>query len=265
MDTSGPPWGGPARRVAGFGRNRNGLTGVGVWGHRDALSWLVSLGLAALGRHAGLGRGPEPRCLMSRYRDRAAYAAGVSIGCRRSSHFSFPSPLRGDGRGEGRMLAGTCVLSVGAHPVRDSHAWVYRSVGLSRTGCAPTVDLQLLALGSWLLALGSWLLALGSQGSPYDAAGGWRIARRVARMDAGQFFARAGCPVEKPRSPPAHLEGEARKARHPGALLFGYFLLGKQEKVTRPPAGGRKPAAGEPGRRISTTKHRGSGSRPAPG
>ncbi len=24
-----------------------------------------------------------------------------------------------------------------------------------------------------------------------------------------------------------------------GALLFGYFLLGKQEKVTRPPAGGR--------------------------
>ena len=83
--------------------------------------------------------------------------------------------------------------------MRDSHAGMYRSVGLSRTGCAPTVDLQLLApalgLGS---SFGSWLL-----GSPYDAAGGWRKARR----DAGQFFARAGCPVEKPRSPPAHLEG----------------------------------------------------------
>jgi len=29
-------------------------------------------------------------------------------------------------------------LPVGAHPVRDCHAWVYRFVGLSRTGCAPT-------------------------------------------------------------------------------------------------------------------------------
>jgi len=36
--------------------------------------------------------------------------------------------------------------------------------------------------------------------------------------------------------------------------LGGYFLLGKQEKVTRPPAGGRKPAAGEPGRRHATTE-----------
>ncbi len=33
-----------------------------------------------------------------------------------------------------------------------------------------------------------------------------------------------------------------------GAVSFGYFSLGKQRKVTRPPAGGRKPAAGEPDR-----------------
>ena len=84
---------------------------------------------------------------------------------------------------------------------------------------------------------------------------GGGIARRVAGMDAGQFFARAGCPVEKPRNPPAHLEGQ-RPGRRVirGALLFGYFLLGKQEKVTRPSADGRKPAAGEPGCRSVTKK-----------
>src|ERR1700743_2157230 len=86
------------------------------------------------------------------------------------------------------------------------------------------------------------------------AAGGWRKARRVARTDAGQFFARAGCPVEKPRNPHAYLEGQ-RPARRGirGAVSFGYFSLGKQRKVTRSPAGGRKPAAGEPGRDPATT------------
>src|SRR5579862_8882796 len=76
-------------------------------------------------------------------------------------------------------------------------------------------------------------------------------------MDAASFSTGQGCPVEKPRNPPAHLEGQ-RPGRRVirGALLFGYFLLGKQEKVTRPPAGGRKPAAGEPGRDTATTKHR---------
>src|SRR5215813_748238 len=34
--------------------------------------------------------------------------------------------------------------------------------------------------------------------------------------------------------------GATRRASRPGALLFGYFLLGKQEKVTRSPAGERK-------------------------
>ena len=124
------------------------------------------------------------------------------------------------------------------------------------------------ALGSWLLALGSWLLALGSWllGPRMTAAGGWRKARRVARTDAGQFFARAGCPVEKPRNPLAYLEGQRPGRRGiRGAVSFGYFSLGKQRKVTRPPAGGRKPAAGEPGRDIATTKCKVTGSRPTPG
>ena len=82
-----------------------------------------------------------------------------------------------------------------------------------------------------------------------------------------------------PRNPPAHLEGAARKARHPGAFSFGYFSLlrascpppfgpaspfararsacvGKQRKVTWPPAGGRKPAAGEPDRDDTTNERK---------
>src|SRR5579859_5486713 len=48
-----------------------------------------------------------------------------------------------------------------------------------------------------------------------------------------------------------------------GALSLGYFSLGKQRKVTRPPAGGRKHAAGEPSRRNATTKRKANGSRPS--
>src|SRR4051812_29244966 len=42
----------------------------------------------------------------------------------------------------------------------------------------------------------------------------------------------------KPRLPVALLR--AAKARHRGCVLFGYFLLHKQEKVTRPPGGRTK-------------------------
>src|ERR1700748_3392271 len=59
---------------------------------------------------------------------------------------------------------------------------------------------------------------------------GGGTARRVAGMDAGQFFARAECPVEKPRNPPAHLEGAARKARHPGCLFFWLLFFGQAKK-----------------------------------
>ncbi|RDI97604.1 hypothetical protein DVT68_15030 [Dyella solisilvae] len=137
----------------------------------------------------------------------------------------------------------------------------------SRAECAPTGAAPLLALGSWLFALGSsllalrswlfalgsWLLALGSWffalafdfHSPMARRVGGGIARRVAGRDAGQFVVRAGCPVDKPRNPPANLEGVARKACHRGGLSFGYFSLATQRKVTRCPAGLRKPAAGE--------------------
>jgi hypothetical protein len=58
-------------------------------------------------------------------------------------------------------------------------------------------------------------------------------------MDAGQFGVRAGGPVDKPRNPPANFAStDARKARKRGAPLFGYFLSGKREKVTRPPQEG---------------------------
>jgi hypothetical protein len=63
-------------------------------------------------------------------------------------------------------------------------------------------------------------------------------------------------PLEKPGRPSrtGWAAGPASATR--GALLFGYFLLGKQEKVTRAAAAARKPAvsrglpsvAGEPGR-----------------
>src|SRR3954467_15610833 len=53
-------------------------------------------------------------------------------------------------------------------------------------------------------------------------------------MDRAAFAAGHGRPVGKPpaaRSAP----GALRRARHRGCVLFGYFLLHKQEKVTRPP------------------------------
>ena len=73
-------------------------------------------------------------------------------------------------------------------------------------------------------------------GAPLQRRAGGGSARRVACMDASQFGVWAGCPVDKPRSPTADFPGrDARKARKRGGLLFGYFLLATQEKVTRPP------------------------------
>jgi hypothetical protein len=65
---------------------------------------------------------------------------------------------------------------------------------------------------------------------PYDAAGGWWISPQGGRQDAGQFFVGTGVPSKNPAA-----RTRTRRARHRGALLFGYFLLGKQEKVTRAP------------------------------
>jgi len=97
----------------------------------------------------------------------------------------------------------------------------------------------------------------------------------VAGTDAGQFVVRAGCPVDKPRNPSADLSGLPDRRLIRGALLFGYFLLGKQEKVTRTAAavrnarrvGGQVAAALVKSRSTSTRQPTTTetGSRPAPG
>jgi hypothetical protein len=74
-------------------------------------------------------------------------------------------------------------------------------------------------------------------GSLCDAAEGGRIRPRVSAggaMDRAAFAAGHGWPVGK--TPAARSEPFAqRRALHRGCVLFGYFLLHKQEKVTRPP------------------------------
>ena len=68
-------------------------------------------------------------------------------------------------------------------------------------------------------------------GGPSAAAGGRRKARRVAGMDAGQFGVRAGCPVDKPRSPPANLAGHRPARRESGvAFLLVTSLWPRKEK-----------------------------------
>jgi len=50
-------------------------------------------------------------------------------------------------------------------------------------------------------------------------------------MDVSQFFARAGCPVEKPRSPTAYRMDRMSIRRESGvAFLFGYFLFGHAKR-----------------------------------
>ena len=50
-------------------------------------------------------------------------------------------------------------------------------------------------------------------------------------MDASQFVVRAGCPVDKPRSPAANLAGRMPARRGSGvAFLFGYFLFGHAKR-----------------------------------
>jgi|GEM_PF-6869681 len=59
----------------------------------------------------------------------------------------------------------------------------------------------------------------------------------IARQGRAQGCARvrewAGCPSSEPRPDLAHPEREARRARLPGCISFGYFSLCKQRKVTR--------------------------------
>ena len=56
---------------------------------------------------------------------------------------------------------------------------------------------------------------------------------RIARTMRASSLHAHGRAFNEPRPVLAHPEREARRARHPGCVLFGYFLLHKQEKVTR--------------------------------
>jgi len=64
-----------------------------LWGLRRSAPFLLVIpaqaGIQSLGVWLSRSR---VIALMRCRRDRAAYAAGVSIGCRRSSHFSFAGP-----------------------------------------------------------------------------------------------------------------------------------------------------------------------------
>src|ERR1700761_5984515 len=67
-------------------------------------------------------------------------------------------------------------------------------------------------------------------------------------------FRQGRSPVEKPGRPSRTCRAKSSASAKRGALSFGYFSLAKQRKVTRPPAGGRKPAAGEHANGNATTE-----------
>ena len=63
-------------------------------------------------------------------------------------------------------------------------------------------------------------------------------ARRVADRKSAIVSSAHGRAVETTRSMDAHFQHkDVLKACRRGVLLFGYFLLDKQEKVTRPRSG----------------------------
>ena len=96
---------------------------------------------------------------------------------------------------------------------------------------------------------------------PLCGGEGWTIRpRRGARHGCRALFVRAGARSKSPAAPHG-LAGRSPDSATRGAVLFGYFLLGKQEKVTRAAAAVRKPAvprglpsvAGEPDRECMAT------------
>jgi len=116
----------------------------------------------------------------------------------------------------------------------------------SRTGCAPTKDGQLSVRCAAKRHEPSHIPLCGGEG--------WTSRpRRGARHGCRALFVRAGARSKSPAAPHG-LAGRSPDSAMRGALLFGYFLLGTQEKVTRAAAALRKPAAGEPSSGIATTK-----------
>jgi len=175
--------------------------------------------------------------------------------------------------------------------VRDRHAAVYRFVGCSRTGCAPTKSgTQRLILdpptclpicrsalvrdrGARMHRSVGWsrtsallqgsgmvqqrravrlLIRLLPPGSPYDAAGGWRKARRVAAWMRPVFRQDRDVLSKNPVTRTRTWRAKPGRRVIRGALSFGHFSLGKQRKVTRAAAAARKPAAREPDRGKAT-------------
>jgi len=104
-------------------------------------------------------------------------------------------------------------------------------------------------------------------GPPCAAVRGGRSGPQGNRQGGRFLFAGAGAPSKSPTAP-HELAGKAGQRQVGVPFLWhchhlgGYFSLGKQRKVTGPPAGGRKPAVpqglpsgrNEPDRRITTTK-----------
>jgi hypothetical protein len=53
----------------------------------------------------------------------------------------------------------------------------------------------------------------------------------VVRRDANRFGVRAGCPVDKPRNPPADLPGRKPGKRVSGvSFSLGYFSFGQAKE-----------------------------------
>ncbi len=61
-------------------------------------------------------------------------------------------------------------------------------------------------------------------------------------MEARAFPGGTGCAIGKPRPRLTHPESFIFRAGRWGVLLFGFFLLDKQEKETRPPLRRSKPS-----------------------
>jgi len=81
-----------------------------------------------------------------------------------------------------------------------------------------------------------WRAGCAFNGAPMARRVGGEKARRVGARDRAQFDASPGMDCQRTPEPAREVGGQdARRPRHRGGLLFGYFLLATQEKVTRSP------------------------------
>src|SRR6185437_10387605 len=111
-----------------------------------------------------------------------------------------------------------------------------------RASCAPeaTAKAERRSLRDALSSCSSEKCALGARCStrgPYGAAGGLRKVRRMARMDASQFFA-GTCTCRRKTPEPARAPGrqDAWRARHRGVVSSWLLLLWTSKgEVTRAP------------------------------